>query len=215
MAHERVRLHLTTVRSGNGYHLSEEKPAAQMSITQTLDLADRSDADRALPGDFDSWNGIESIVDRNLNTTNGLEFISDRFDRETEVSGLFSGQIDFIPNKKDFDFNVQLYELTPSGEYVQLSYYWTRASYARDRSHRQLLLPGKRQQLDFQTSLLTSRQFSPGSRLVVVLSLIKRSDMQINYGTGKEVSDETIADAKEPLKIEWFGDSFIDVPVRR
>ena len=26
---------------------------------------------------------------------------------------------------------------------------------------------------------------------------------QINYGTGREVNDETIADAKEPLQIEW------------
>jgi hypothetical protein len=54
-----------------------------------------------------------------------------------------------------------------------------------------------------------------GSRLVVVLGVIKQAGEQINYGTGKDVSDETIADAKEPLEIRWLGDSFIDVPVRR
>ncbi len=48
-----------------------------------------------------------------------------------------------------------------------------------------------------------------------MLTLLKQPDVQINYGTGKDVSDETIADAKEPLKVQWFGDSFIDVPVRR
>jgi len=63
--------------------------------------------------------------------------------------------------------------------------------------------------------LLTSRKFQPGSRLVVVLSLLKQPDVQINYGTGRDVSDESIANAKEPLKVEWFGDSFIEVPVRR
>jgi hypothetical protein len=34
-------------------------------------------------------------------------------------------------------------------------------------------------------------------------------------GTGKNVSDETIADAKAPLKIRWFSDSCIEIPVRR
>ena len=37
--------------------------------------------------------------------------------------------------------------------------------------------------------------------------------MQINYGTGKDVSDETIADAGAPLEIKWFGDSSLSVPI--
>jgi uncharacterized protein len=45
--------------------------------------------------------------------------------------------------------------------------------------------------------------------------LLMQPNTQINYGTGKDVSDETIADAKEPLQLKWFGDSFIDVPIRR
>jgi hypothetical protein len=36
---------------------------------------------------------------------------------------------------------------------------------------------------------------------------------QVNYGTGKDVSDESIADAKEPLRIERFNDSYVEVPV--
>ena len=90
-----------------------------------------------------------------------------------------------------------------------------RASYVRDRGQRQLLTPGRRQRLDFRSGRLTSRRFQPGSRLVVVLSVLKSPGAQINYGTGKDVSDETIADAGEPLTIRWFGDSFIDIPVRR
>ena len=61
---------------------------------------------------------------------------------------------------------------------------------------------------------MTSRQLKPDSRIVVLLNIIKQPDLQINYGTGKDVSDETIADAGEPLHINWFGDSFIDLPVR-
>jgi hypothetical protein len=78
-----------------------------------------------------------------------------------------------------------------------------------------LLTPGQRQQLDFESGRLTSRQFQTGSRLVIVLSIVRQPNAQINYGTGKDVSDETIADAKEPLQIKWFSDSFINVPFRK
>jgi hypothetical protein len=76
-----------------------------------------------------------------------------------------------------------------------------------------LLTPGRREQLDFESCRLTSRQLTAGSRLVLALNLIKRPDAQINYGTGKEVSDETVADAKEPLSIKWFNESFVTIPV--
>jgi hypothetical protein len=207
MGSQTLRFHLSTVRTGDAYRLSEQKPARAAFITQTVDLADRSDADRISPGG--------GFVDKVIDTANGLAFVSDPLPKPIELSGLFSGRLDIIANKKDFDFNIQLYELTPKGEYVQLSYYWARASHVGDRVQRRLLTPGQRQRLNFESGRLISRQFQPGSRLVVVLSVVKQSNAQINYGTGKDVSDETIADAKEPLQIKWFGNSFIDVPVRR
>ncbi|MBW8879358.1 MAG: hypothetical protein JF614_30855 [Acidobacteria bacterium] len=206
MGDQKLRLHLSAVRSGDGYRLSRRKPARGSFITQKVDLADRTDVDRISPGG--------GFVDTALDTWNGVEFVSDPFPKAIEVSGLFSGRLDFIANKKDLDFEVQLYELTSRGEYVQLSYYWARASHVGDRVHRRLLTPGRRQRLDFVSGRLTSRQFQPGSRLIVVLSVVKQPGTQINYGTGKDVSDETIADARAPLTLRWFGGSFVDVPVR-
>jgi hypothetical protein len=75
-----------------------------------------------------------------------------------------------------------------------------------------LLRPNRRQQLKFESGRLTSRQLQPGSRLVVVLAILKQLGEQINYGSGKEVSTETIADAAVPLEIKWYGTSFIDIP---
>jgi uncharacterized protein len=141
--------------------------------------------------------------------------VSDPFPKPVELSGLFSGRLDLIANKKDLDFTVELYELNPQGEYFELSYFLGRASYLKDRGHRQLLTPGQRQRLDFQNGRLTSRRFAPGSRLVALIRIVKSPWAQINYGTGKDVSDETIADAKEPLEIRWLGSSFLEVPVRR
>ncbi len=82
-----------------------------------------------------------------------------------------------------------------------------------DRSHRRLLEPGKRTTLDFTNGRLTSLRLQPGSRLIALVSVFKQPNVQLNYGTGKDVNDETIADAKEPLKIQWFGDSYLGLPV--
>ena len=60
-----------------------------------------------------------------------------------------------------------------------------------------------------------SRKFQAGSRLVVVLSIIKQPDLQINYGTGKDVSDEDLNDAKTPLQIRWRKDSYIRIPISK
>lgn len=51
------------------------------------------------------------------------------------------------------------------------------------------------------------------SRLVIVLGINNNFRWQINYGTGKDVSDETINDAKIPLQIKWYTNSVIRVPV--
>jgi uncharacterized protein len=69
--------------------------------------------------------------------------------------------------------------------------------------------------LDFSIQLyeLTAKGDQAGSRLVLVLSVVKQPDIEINYGTGKDVSDETVADAQEPLRIEWLSDSSINIPV--
>jgi hypothetical protein len=61
---------------------------------------------------------------------------------------------------------------------------------------------------------MTSRQLEQGSRLVMVLRIGKRPDREINYGTGGDVSAESMADGKVPLKIRWYNDSYIDVPVQ-
>jgi len=206
MGERTLKLHLSPERNGNRYRLSARKPAESAAVSQTVDLADRSDAGRIFPGG--------GIVDKDLNDWNALTFVSDPFREATELSGLFSGRLDFVPNKKDLDFLVELYELTPQGEYVELSYFLGRASHVKDRGHRHLLAPGKRQSLDFRSGRLTSRRFQPGSRLVALLRIVKSPGAQINYGTGKDVSDETIADAGEPLKIRWLGSSFLAVPVR-
>jgi len=207
MADRTLSFHLSGVKSGDTYRLGEQTPSGNAFVPLKIDFADRSDVDRASPGG--------GVVAKAVDTWNGIEYVSDPLPTATELSGLFSGQLDFISNKKDFDFDISLYEQTSNSQYVFLTSYWARASYVGDLENRKLLTPDKRQRLDFHSIRLMSRQLQAGSRVVVVLSVIKQVGRQINYGTGKDVSDETIADAKEQLQIKWFDDSYMVLPVGR
>jgi putative CocE/NonD family hydrolase len=188
------------------YQLTADKSATAQPIELKVNLADRSDVDHQ--------NG-QGVIDDSIDLRHAIAFVSDPLPAATEMSGLFSGSLDLITNKKDFDFEADLFELTPQNKYVQLSEYWTRASYIPNRSRRKLLIPGKREHLDFRSIRLMSRKLQPGSRVVLVLSVVKERGRQINYGTGKDVSDETIKDAGSPLSIQWLPTSYIDIPVSK
>lgn len=209
MAAGSLRLRLSADRAGDRYRLRTDSSPGKSVILHTIDLADRSDLDAYV---------FTQFVDKRLNHEHGLVFVSDPLERTTEISGLFSGRLDFIANKKDFDVVVQVYQLLPNGEYFSLTaspaYQW-RASYARDRGHRQLLVPGKRQTIAFRSERLTSRRMEAGSRIVMLLGVVKGPVQQINYGTDKDVSDQSIADAKAPLAIRWLESSYLDIPISR
>jgi uncharacterized protein len=206
MASGSARYFLTADHTGQSYRLSASAPAGG-SIALSLDLGDRRDADAQTPGG--------GVQDKDLDSSNGLVFISEPLASHTEMSGLFSGHLEFTVNKSDFDFQVALYELTADKDYVQLAPFWSRASYVQDLAHRHLLSAGVRQSLDFKSMRLMSRRLNAGSRLVAVLSIVKEPGREINYGTGKEVVDESLADAKEPLQISFLAGSYLELPLGR
>jgi putative CocE/NonD family hydrolase len=208
MAADSARYYLSAERDGSADHAYRLSTAATAgAIPLFVDLADRRDVDAQMPGG--------GVQDKGLDSANGLVFISEPLATPSEMSGLFSGHLEFTANKSDFDFEVRLFELSSDGDYLQLAPYWSRASYVQDLTHRNLLVAGRRQSLDFRSVRLMSRQLRAGSRVVAVLSIIKEPGREINYGTGKEVTDESSADAQTPLQISWFGGSYLDLPVHR
>src|SRR5262249_55603150 len=83
MANDWLRLYLGSTISGKAHRLGEDPPADSF-VTQIVNMADRSDADRKAPGG--------GVVDKEVDTWNGLQFISDPLPAATELSGLFSGR---------------------------------------------------------------------------------------------------------------------------
>jgi putative CocE/NonD family hydrolase len=183
--------------------LSNQKPAKESFMVQRVDLSDRTT--------FYNDYYPEPIIKKEVDTTNGLFFITKPFNQAVSVSGALQGELKAIINKKDMDVGLVLYEVTPAGEYFQLSYYLGRASYAYNMSKRKLLSPGKLENIPFYRSRVFSRQLQKGSKLLLVLNIDKNPFAQINYGTGKDVSKETVKDAGIPLEIKWSTGSFIEL----
>ena len=187
--------------------LSEERAEKLSFLPQTFDLQDRSDV---------SWRPLRELVQRTLKARDGELFVSEPLKQAVDVAGLLRGQLDFRVNKVDMDLVVSLYELRPNGDYVKLfdPGYAFRASYARDRAKRRLLHAGERQQLTFRSERMMARRLQAGSRLIMALGINKRADQQLNYGTGDDVSEESIEDAGVPVRIRWYNSSFVEIPTQ-
>jgi len=201
------RFYFSTEKNQGNYLLAKKINNEVESLNQTVDLADRTTSTNT---ESYYW----PIIKEQLSDSTGFTFVSLPFEQDTSVHGSFSGEIKVKINKKDFDLGMTFYELTPEGKYFELLYYIGRASYAKDPRNRQLLTANKVETIPFKDTRMTGKLFKKGSRLVVVLNVNKNEMAQINFGTGKDVSDETIADGAIPLEVEWMNSSFINVPMK-
>ncbi|MDR7191323.1 CocE/NonD family hydrolase [Luteimonas terrae] len=205
-AAEATTFHLSGKACGL-YHCLAPSATPTAPLVQTVDFADRTTEGHAYYPNPVVRDGIE--------VESGFAFVSAPFKPPTSVVGTFAGELKVRINKRDFDFSVSLYELMPDGKVMQLSYYVGRASHAHDPARRKLLTPGEWTTVPFERTRMTGRRMDADSRLLVVVDVLKDARHQVNMGTGWDVSDESVADAKEPLVIEWHPDSSIQVPLRR
>jgi uncharacterized protein len=201
------RWYFSSGRDGEHYRLAADQPAAAGAIGQRVDLADRTvlNNNHSYP---------DPIVAGKLEHVTELMFVSVPFAAARVVSGAFAGELDVSINKRDFDAGVTVFQQLPDGRMFHLAYWLGRASFAGDPSARRLLTPGQAVRIPFQTTVV-SRLMAKGSRLVILLDANKNPIAQVNYGTGKDVSDESIADADGPLEIRWRTDSYVNVPFDR
>jgi len=209
-ASHRLAQHIVTVKAKDPTAKGKSKGDAPPTfVSQEVSLADRSDAT--------TWAPQVDIASHNVEVRNATAYVSDPLPKPLELQGQWSGRFDLTINKVDVDLRIAAYELLPNGDYMQLfEPYTLRASYAKDRLHRRLLKAGERQVLAFKIERLTSRKLLAGSRIVLILGVNKRPDEEINYGTGGDVSNESLESAgKVPVRIRWYNDSYIEMPVQR
>lgn len=207
MANGQLQFYLSTSIKNGRYRLQDKLPPITQYLTQTVDFRDRQTSNN----DYYP----SPIIRKEIDTTNGFIFVSDPLSEDLIINGAFSGEIVASINRRDMDFGITLYELNNEGEYFHLSYVIDRASFSHDRNHRQLLEPHKITRLTLPPTRLVSKQVKKGSRIVAYLNINKNPFSQLNYGSGKDVSDENILDANEKLKVKWYAQSVIRIPVLR
>lgn len=200
-----LTLYLTNNKSGKFFSLNSKKPNKKGFLSQDVDFADRENSNNDYYPD--------PIIRKEIDTSNGFNFISEPLKEPILINGSFLGEIKASINKMDMDIGVTLYEVMPNGEYFHLSYFIGRASYSNDITQRKLLKPNTIETISFSNTHLVSKQLSKGSRLLIHLNVNKNPFSELNYGTGKTVTEETIKDAKELLKVKWYNDSFVKIPI--
>ncbi len=203
MSNDSLVLYLSSVTTKDGYRLANSKPAKAASVFQEIRFTDREDIN---PEDA-------AIKDSVLPKDERIKFISAPLEKDMIMNGCFETLIRAVINKRDLDMNVDLYELLPDGKYFFLSHFIGRASYMENREKRNLLEPGKPVEINCRNSYYTSAKLHKGSRIVALVGINKNAYWQVNYGSGKDVSDETLStDGKIPLEIEWMNSSRIVIP---
>lgn len=207
-APEVLRFHLQPAKEGRHHMLASRKPLHRSGHVQTVHLADRTTQNNR---SYYPW----PIVRDTLDVGDAPVFVSEPLDAAYDVVGRFSADLAVRINKRDVDLGLTLYEQLPDGRYFHLGYFLGRASFAKDPTRRQLLVPGAVTRLPVTRSRMTARRVAAGSRLVLVADVNKNQHAQVNHGTGKDVSEERAEDGKEPLTMEWLSDSVLRVPVRR
>ncbi len=200
-----MRLYFSAQKEEGLFTLPYRQPPSDSKVVHEVDLADR-----VRFHNFHSYPG--QIIQGPLQYVTESIFATQPFGSATTIMGSFSGELHFVTNKKDFDLGVTVFEAMPDGKLFHLAHGLQRASYAENPEKRRLLSPGKPQRLRFETTL-TCRQMQPGSRLLVLVDVNKHPMAQVNYGTGKDVSDESVQDAGEPLKIEILSGSYFEIPL--
>lgn len=202
MADERMRLYLGGAEAGGRHRFTAAAPDGGQGVELRINLADRSDIDFEPPAG-------------ELDVRGGLLFATEPLDRALEIDGSFLGRFEIVTNKRDLDLEVVFFEQKADGTYLRLASYLGRVSYMADPSRRTLLEPGAPRRLSFESQTVTAARLAPGSRILALVAVPKRPDIQINYGTGGDVSDETIADAGEPLAVRFLPGSHLELGVRR
>ena len=205
MSNDSITMYLSSEKSAGNYKLNTLEPGMDY-VSQKIDFTDRTTENNFYTPD---------IIFDSLDAGNGLIFKSGIFNQEFEISGSFTGHLFATINKKDMDISCALYEQKSDQTYFFLTRYIGRASYAKDNYERQLLTPGRKESILFYNTRIVSKIIERGSRLVILLNVNKHPFEIINYGSGKEVADETIHDAGAPLEIKWHTDSYIQIPIFR
>jgi uncharacterized protein len=200
MNKDSLHFFLTNQSDGLFYKLVQDKKANTGPINFSYDPTDISDSLRVKTDDNEVYS---PITNEYLRQKNQLIFQTEPLKNDIIVTGSPMADLFISINKKDIDFSLDYYEVSPEGASFQLSSFIQRASYYNNKSKKELVVPDAINRYLFTNSFFTSKLIKKGSVLRVVIKPLNVPVWQKNYGSGKDVSKETMADAS-PFVIKIF-----------
>lgn len=199
----------------NAGMLSEENPNLSLADHYVYDPLD------IRPADLEQEEKKDHLLDQThaLNLFgNGLVYHTAPFTEDTEVSGFLKLVAWISMDVPDTDFMATVYEIQPDGTSIQLSQDYLRARYRKSLSEAELVKPDEINEYVFDWFTFFSMRIQKGSRLRLVFNCPNSIQMQKNYNSGGNVSEETAGDAcvaHITLHHDAEHASYLEVPVVR
>jgi putative CocE/NonD family hydrolase len=125
-----------------------------------------------------------------------LVYHSDRFERDTEITGTLKLVVWLSIDVLDTDFRATVYEVLPDGSSVMLTEDFLRARYRESLRTAQLVTPGAILRYEFDSFQYFSREIAKGSRLRLVVTSPNSIHVEKNYNGGGVVAEESGKNAR-------------------
>ncbi|MCX6224641.1 MAG: CocE/NonD family hydrolase [Bacteroidia bacterium] len=180
----------------NAFHsgyLSVSQPVRSASDSFVYDPLD------VRPAELDTAEVADYLTDQRyaLNLFgNGLVYHTEPFTENTEISGYIKLSLWISMDVPDTDFEVNLYEITPDGNSILLTFDLLKARFRESLREEKLIEPGVILKYDFTGFDWFSREVAKGSRLRLVIKCLNSIYAQKNYNSGRNVMEESGKDAR-------------------
>jgi uncharacterized protein len=196
MSNRAARLYLDSSRVQGEYRLAGHEPSRRRFIEQKVE-----------PGLEAAAGAAPAILGRVLAPRNAVVFLSGPLHRPLQVSGLVSGQLAFVARRSPLELRIALYELMPSGDYLELF---------APPDELCASPPGEaRRPVAYRSDRLTSVELQTGSRLVMVLGADAPSPDHPGSCADRSLPKPPKGRPVAPFDVRWYAASFIEIPVSR
>lgn len=152
----------------------------------------------------------EILTHTNPGTPYQMRFETDAMADSAILVGIWNAKLNLRINKVDADLLIDLYEKLPDGRYVALNESVYRLSLLENPGQRKLLKAGEWTEFEIPGSFYTCRKLEKGSKLIWLIGINSSPEWEVNYGSGKAVSTETMKDAGEPILLEIKNTSTVE-----
>ncbi len=162
------------------------------------------------------YDGDGQLTENIFKKKDKIVFKTAALDSDIILNGTITADLYASLSSPDADLLLSWWEEDADGKLWPLSQMVQRLSYCFDITKRVLWTKDKVYHINLNNGWWMCKQIKKGSKLVMTVSPSSDTDFQKNYGSGKDVSTETLKDGRPIIFKIYTGDKFlshINIPV--